>query len=371
MKRILSLIFAFTLLFSVFGGGGAFAKDDDLSKEEKVLQNSENKEKSKEKTLKVNSGKTSQKNAIMNVVKAESSNSIPQLESLDPYRWQENVPRNKVIRIEFSSLIQFGNKKISVWDTDTFEDFPIKTEIQGSYLIISPIGNFDPFKEYMIDIKTGAISSSSGYGNVGFYYSFTTNNVISPLVKQFVPSYAEENVSVDRTIKVIFDKQVKLADVSKIIVLGDGNKTVSTTVTVNGDTVLIKPKANLQKNSIYGFGLDEGAVKDSNGAPNQRIISVFLTGSSFGGADPDDGDNEGNILSVTVEYKNTAKIKIQGGKSPYTVKSSNSSVATATVKSNYITISGKKKGEATITVKDKNGKELTIHVNVLDYVVTF
>ncbi|MED4581862.1 Ig-like domain-containing protein [Brevibacillus choshinensis] len=375
MKRLLYLILTFTLLFSVLGGIGASAKDNNkLSKEEEIQQDTKNMESSNE-IFKINSGKSSQKSLIMNSIDATASDTIPVLESADPYRWQENVPRNKVIRLGFSTLIQYGNKKIRVWDTDTYDDFPIRTEIQGSYLLITPIGNFDPFKKYMISIDNGAVSSLSGYGNANFFYSFNTNNVLSPLAEKVDPSFGQDNVPVDKVIKVIFDKSIKSIDKSKILLLGDSSKTIPATVTTSGSTVQIKPNSVLNKNTVYGFGLEEGAIYDTNGIPNQRIISVFMTGSSSGGGtdpgNPDDGDNEDYDLSVTVEYKKTAKIKIQGGKSPYTVTSSNSSVATATIKSNYITISGKKKGEATITVKDKNGEELTIDVNVIDYIVNF
>jgi len=68
--------------------------------------------------------------------------------------------------------------------------------------------------------------------------------------------------------------------------------------------------------------------------------------------------------SVSVTVGNSTDITVSGGMAPYTVNSSDTGVATATISDNTVTITGVAAGSAVITVSDSNGQSITISVTV-------
>jgi len=100
-----------------------------------------------------------------------------------------------------------------------------------------------------------------------------------------------------------------------------------------------------------------------------KAILAVAAGSMLLGAvacskNDDDKDLKLSKNSVEVVVAKTETITVKNGTSPYTVKSSDEKVATATVSKADITITGVAEGKATLTVTDKDKTTAVVVVTV-------
>lgn len=97
------------------------------------------------------------------------------------------------------------------------------------------------------------------------------------------------------------------------------------------------------------------------------VLSVLTF--AFISCSDDDDDNKSNFKfnpdKVEVEIGKTAEVSVSGGTVPYTVASSDSKIATVSIDSSKIKITGVKVGKATILVTDKEKKTGSIAVTVV------
>lgn len=88
------------------------------------------------------------------------------------------------------------------------------------------------------------------------------------------------------------------------------------------------------------------------------VMSIFAT--TFVSCDDDDNEPVNTLkltpAKVEIVPKATATVTIGSGTAPFTVVSSNSKVATATVKDKTVTIMGVAEGSVYVRVTDKNGQ---------------
>lgn len=114
----------------------------------------------------------------------------------------------------------------------------------------------------------------------------------SPVADFIDPSSYSVSVPIDKIIVVTFNKDIKMGN-GNIVILDADSKPISfKTEIVNGKTLLIKPDRNFTPSKANGFGLAEGAITDSDGNGNAKIISAFYTSSS----------TVGNVVPVTNIY---------------------------------------------------------------------
>ncbi|GHV39809.1 hypothetical protein FACS1894179_05300 [Bacteroidia bacterium] len=103
---------------------------------------------------------------------------------------------------------------------------------------------------------------------------------------------------------------------------------------------------------------------------NKKIINLFLAFSlSFFVFTACSNDDDNNLAlessGVSVDLGGTATVKITNGNGDYKVTPADTTIATATVTKDVITIKGVKAGETTLTVKDKENKTATLKVKVV------
>jgi len=110
---------------------------------------------------------------------------------------------------------------------------------------------------------------------------------------------------------------------------------------------------------FFVTGLAQGTasivVSDSAGVSLQLTVSV---GSSGGSLVTSASTNVNIAVGASVPYK------VQGGTAPYSVGSSNNSVATATITGGTLTVTGVAVGQATLTVLDSSNQSTSITVQV-------
>ncbi len=69
---------------------------------------------------------------------------------------------------------------------------------------------------------------------------------------------------------------------------------------------------------------------------------------------------------VEIIISKTDKVNVSGGVAPYTVVSSDATIATAAISGKEITLSGIKKGNVSIVVTDKAGKKGNLSVSIIE-----
>ncbi|MFA6336007.1 MAG: hypothetical protein WCX48_10755 [Bacteroidales bacterium] len=86
------------------------------------------------------------------------------------------------------------------------------------------------------------------------------------------------------------------------------------------------------------------------------ICLAALIAPFFASCTKDDADIKFSKKNVEIIIGKTEKITISGGESPYTVASSDATIASATIADKEITLTSIKKGNVIVTVTDKAGK---------------
>ncbi|MGD8188926.1 Ig-like domain-containing protein [Brevibacillus ginsengisoli] len=371
MFKFLKPLLCFALLLNIVFMSNVYAADsNELSKEEKIriiqekLNTGKNLNRFDSKLVKNPSYKSILKSSLKNESKAASN---LYLTSIDPTDGQNNVPRNKIVTLNLNTNIKFGSGDISIWAWDTFKEFPIKATIVGSTLYIYPQGNLDSNTQYMVDLEQDAIRTTDDKNyNSDFYYSFITGTDITPMVTSTSPVDGDMKASTSGKITFTYDKAITLVNNSKIVMLDENGKAVNFTAAFSDKTLTVTTKSKLKTNTAYAIGVAAGALSDSNKISNQDYILAFKTGSS-----DSDSNTPPSNASVTIIKGMTNKLKLSGGTTPYTVSSSDKSIVTATVKSSSLEIKGVNVGNATVVVKDKDGKEIDIKVEVIDNTLKF
>ena len=93
------------------------------------------------------------------------------------------------------------------------------------------------------------------------------------------------------------------------------------------------------------------------------VLAVTM-GSCDKNDDPKVPDLKCTPSKVEVAPGKTATVTVSGGTAPFTVTSSDSKIATVTIKDRKIIIKGVKAGSTSVTVTDKDKKAGTISVTV-------
>jgi len=97
------------------------------------------------------------------------------------------------------------------------------------------------------------------------------------------------------------------------------------------------------------------------------LFAAALAAAALASCDNNDEPTEALKLSpsaLTVEAGKTATATVKGGTAPFTARTSNNDIAEATALADTITVTGKKKGQAFVTVTDKNNLTGRITVSV-------
>ncbi|OPX90710.1 MAG: Dockerin type I repeat protein [Pelotomaculum sp. PtaB.Bin104] len=103
------------------------------------------------------------------------SGEAPQLLSTNVQKWAINVPIDTTVTYTFNKTIVMGNKKMRIYNWDTFEDVELDKTISGNTLYLNPKFNFDKYQKYMISIDDVAVSGNNCMGIDEILYSFTTS----------------------------------------------------------------------------------------------------------------------------------------------------------------------------------------------------
>ncbi len=141
---------------------------------------------------------------------------------------------------------------------------------------------------YTVRIPEGKVKDAQGSLNKAVEAGFKTEKAEAPYQVAFTPAKGAANIATDSAIKLVLNKQVKLAGgkpitkdaVERICKLTD-NQQKKVTFAGNWDestrTITIRPDGNLQNAMTYTVTLLENKVIDKQGNKNPAISSTFTT----------------------------------------------------------------------------------------------
>jgi len=282
----------------------------------------------------------------------------------NPVSFDTQVPVNHIIRYQFLQKISIANRaNITLWDKKKLTKVPVDTAVDNNTLYVVPKQPLASMNEYFAVVDSGAIKGEGGAVNDVISMVFTTGDKQAPLITRIQPFEGQSNVSTRQLITVTFDRTIQIGQ-ANIALLDSSQKAIPVGMTVESNKLMIAPAVELAKNSYYTLVIGSGAVKDRTQQGNYGYVTYFSTLADTGSPQPAPPD-----LSITVAYKDSVKVRLSGGKSPFTASSSNRTVATVSVKGSELTIKAVGKGQTTVTLKDKKGAIRKIQVNVQEYTV--
>lgn len=302
--------------------------------------------------------------------KEKSSTSLsghPSVLYANPKSMSKNVPINTEIAFTFDRPVKFGNEKTNFYNADTWDRVDHIAIVMENTVFIKPLDNLHPFTKYYVSVDDGCVSDNEGNGNEFTQVSLTTSGKTAPRYSYSSPFDLMSNFSPNSPLTIRFDENIKLGTGTVSLVDMD-KKPVEVKTSVKKDTLTITPTSELEKDSMYMLDIADGMITNDKGVGNYNRHLRFTTGKGDG-EDPDEG--EVKTISLSVVKGTTVKLKIDGGKSPYSVSSDNSKIVTAKLKGSSLEIKGAKEGTATVTVTDKNGNKIEFKIDVISSTVSF
>jgi Transglutaminase-like enzymes, putative cysteine proteases len=181
-----------------------------------------------------------------------------------------------VIKVTFSESIKKGTKSIEL-KTTSGKSVAFTTSINGNTLTIKPKSNLAKGTNYILIIHSGSVTDLSG--NKYVYAGSTTfkTDGTAPTIKNTDPKNTATNIAANKTIKVTFSESIKKGTKSIELKTTSG-KSVAFTTSINGNTLTIKPKSNLDR-GVYTLIVHSGSVTDLSG--NKYVYTGSTTFATY------------------------------------------------------------------------------------------
>ncbi len=120
---------------------------------------------------------------------------------------------------------------------------------------------------YVLEIQSGALKDSSGNPNLAFSLNFKTSSFVKIISTD--PSDKQRDVPTNKSIVVRFDRKIKPGPAFNDVQLKSSNQIIAIDKTIDGASLLIRPRQNLEINKDYSVTVPQHAVLDSQtDAPN-------------------------------------------------------------------------------------------------------
>lgn len=206
-----------------------------------------------------------------------TTSSAPTVISTDPANGATDVPLNKMISANFSTVMD-----PATINTSTFLLKQGATAVPGSVTYSGTTATFIPTNPltantvYTATITTGAKDASGNALANNYTWSFTTT--ILPTVTSTDPANGATNVPIAKIITATFSKAMDPATINALTFLvKQGANPVFGTVTYSGTTATFTPLANLAANTIYTGTITTGAKDAAGNALANNYVWSFTT----------------------------------------------------------------------------------------------
>ena len=188
----------------------------------------------------------------------------PKFKSSSPGYGAQNIALNKIISITFNETIKMGIKPWIEFKTVSGTAVPYKTSITGSTLYITPLSLLKSGTQYIAIVHSGAVMGMNGVV-LGSPCSVKFTTDTAPTVKNIDPANNAVNVALTKTIKINFNKSIKLGSNPWVELKTTSGLTKPFKLTVIGSTLYITPTTPLAKRTTYIVVIHSNAVVSLTG----------------------------------------------------------------------------------------------------------
>lgn len=249
--------------------------------------------------------------AIFGHVSAAGNTSLKVI-STDPTNNALMFPTTKDITVRYSSSVKFTDKKLELISSSGRSVLIQNNIYKGTLLIAHP--KLQAATKYTLKIPAGAFKDLNGNLCGSYFLKFTTSSLsMNPRVTGSYPDSRSTNFPVKGSIKIYYNKQVKLETNKAELVNNKGIKS-QFLIDVYKKTVSLS-HLKLTSNTQYKLTLFPGCVADIEGNYCFKYVLFFKT------------KNKSAFLVPGGVTSNTASMQSFKYKIPYTIKNTGDAAA--------------------------------------------
>lgn len=207
----------------------------------------------------------------------------PVASGTDPVHQGANIPVDKTVTVTFSENIQAGSAYSGIKMTDpSGKNVTLNVSISGNKLVIKPTANLAYNTKHEVSIPKSAVRDAAGNNlAVDYLLEFTTVNAplpadtTPPVATSTDPVHQSTGIPVNKTVTVTFNENIQAGSALSGIKMTDpSGRNVSLNVSISGNKLVIKPVANLARNTKHQVWIPKSAVRDLAG--NNLAVDYML-----------------------------------------------------------------------------------------------
>jgi len=205
----------------------------------------------------------------------------PLVISTVPENLETNVLPDQIIKINFNTEIDpatITSSSVTITGMGTAINGTLETV--GSTVTFTPTENLDPDTTYTGKVFS-SVTNTFGLAMLEDYvWSFSTGDVLTPIVVDTDPDDLETNVVLNKTISATFSEAMAPGTISNSsFTLMDGTTAISGTVNYSGLVATFNPTANLDASTTYTATITTEATNLDGISLQSDYVWTFTTGT--------------------------------------------------------------------------------------------
>ena len=218
------------------------------------------------------------------------------VDSISPANGETQVDTKTDISVGFNTDVNQGPEFADVELMDLeFNKIPISKSIVEGTLVVKPLSSLSKNMEYTLIIPKKAITDSYGHGMESSYTMNFTTASSSPEIIFTWPGDGMEEIGVNEDIRIRYNQSITIGpEYGKIALRDSSNNVISTSVTINGEWLAIKPASTLKGKISYVLTVPRGAVMtfDNIAQNNDYLLNFATAGTSNRGGNSNEADKQ-------------------------------------------------------------------------------
>jgi len=224
------------------------------------------------------------------------------LDKADPAQSEKQAAIEKPLTLSFNMNVEAGAgfEQITLTDEE-LNKIDISKTLEGDTLTVITKNTLAYGTQYTLTIPEDALGDSYGHTmQSSISISFTTT-ASSPEIIFAYPGNGTDEIALDEEIKIEYNQEISAGPTfENITMTGPDSKQISTSVTLQGKWLYIRPSVRLSKNSKYSVMIPKGAIENEKGELQQEDYElVFLTAEEDNTKPPEDNSSTDTSVSQT------------------------------------------------------------------------
>lgn len=207
---------------------------------------------------------------------------------------EEQVAVDTAVTLSFNMMVDEGaGFDAIILEDEDLNEVEVNKTLDGDILTVIPLSPLENHTRYTLTLPAEAMSDD--YGHVmeeAYTMSFTTTSS-NPEVSFSYPGNGMEETTLDTDIRLKFNQNVSEGPTyMDIRLIGPNDTKTPTSVFIQGEWLVVKPKGNLSSDTTYSLIVPGGAVMSDDKALQEDYRLEFTTVSTDSSDDDNDDDDE-------------------------------------------------------------------------------